>query len=136
MRRVLCACLVFAACDAAPAPRAPVDADLGSLAAPAGMRRWIEIHDRAAVPPGGVYHLEVLERRVGDPPWKLRHLAPHLAVTAAALRASILKPLRKGAVYPESFDTAYARWRELESRGAAPVCDTSIERCLEQPRRP
>jgi len=133
MRKLLSACLILAACSAAADPP-PIDSDLWSLSAPAGMQRWIEIHDRAAVPPGGVYHLEVLERRVGDPPWKLRHLAPHLAVTTAALRASILKPLRKGSVYPESFDAAYARWRELEARGAAPVCDTRIDRCLEQPQ--
>jgi len=132
MRSILAVCLTLAACGAAADPPAAIDSDLWSLAAPAGMRRWIEIHHRAAVPPGGVYHLEVLERRVGEPPWKVRHLAPHLAVTTAALRASILKPLRKGSVYPESFDAAYARWRELEARGAAPVCDTRIDRCLEQ----
>lgn len=131
MRKLLAGCLVLAACGAAAAPPAAIDADLWSIAAPAGMRRWIEIHDRAAVPPGGVYHVEVLERRAGDPPWKLRHLAPHLAVTEAALRASVLKPLREGAVYPESFDAAYARWRQLEARGAAPVCGTRIGLCLE-----
>jgi hypothetical protein len=132
MRRVPVACLILAACGAAADSPPAIDSDLWSLAAPAGMHRWIEIHDRAAVPPGGIYHIEVLERRVGDPPWKLRHLAPHLAVTTAALRASVLKPLRKGSVYPESFDAAYARWRELEARGAAPVCDSRIDLCLEQ----
>lgn len=132
MYKALAAGLIVAACSAAADPPAAIDSDLWSLAAPAGMRRWIEIHDRAAVPPGGVYHVEVLQRRIGDPPWKLRHLAPHLAVTTAALRASILEPLRRGSVYPESFDAAYARWRELEARGAAPVCDTRIDRCLEQ----
>ncbi len=129
---MLAACLILAACGAAADQPAAIDSDLWSLAAPAGMRRWIEIHDRAAVAPGGVYHVEVLERRLGDPRWKVRHLAPHLAVTAPALRASILKPLRHGSVYPESFDAAYARWRELEARGTAPVCDTRIDLCLRQ----
>lgn len=101
-------------------------AGLWSLRAPPGRLRWVEIHAQA----GGVYHLEVLERGAADPPWQLRHLAPHLAVTGTALRASIVAPLRRGSVYPESFDSAYAQWRTLEAQGRAPVCRTSIERCL------
>ncbi|HTZ00437.1 MAG TPA: DUF5086 family protein, partial [Rhodocyclaceae bacterium] len=63
-----------------------------------------------------------------SPPWQFRHLAKHMAVTEAALRAGIVKPLKKGAVYPESFDAAYVEWKAL---GDGPVCRTSVMECLQ-----
>jgi hypothetical protein len=68
--------------------------------------RWVEIHDLDEARRSGVFHVEVLARRSADPAWKVDHVVPHLAVTAAALRRSVRGPLARGGVYPEAFDTA------------------------------
>jgi hypothetical protein len=98
-----------------------------ALPAAHGNQRWLVIHNLDAAAAEGLYHVEVMERAAGAPPWQFRHLAKHMAVTGAALRASVIKPLKKGAVYPESFDAAYAEWK---SQRGAPICRTTITECL------
>jgi len=96
--------------------------------------RWIIIHNLVEAKTTGIYHIEVIGRGVRDPAWKIQHLAKHLAITQAALAASVLKPLGKGAVYPESFDSAYRAWQsqnQNQGRGGE-VCRQSVLDCLAQ----
>ena len=65
------------------------------------------IHNLAAGKKTGVYHVEILERRRSRPSWELKRLAAHMAVSEAALRASVRRPLRSGRVYPEQFDEVF-----------------------------
>ncbi|HTZ00599.1 MAG TPA: DUF5086 family protein, partial [Rhodocyclaceae bacterium] len=67
-----------------------------ALPAAQGHQRWLVIHNLDTAAAEGIYHVEVMERGASAPPWQFRHLAKHLAVTEAALRAGIVKPLRKG----------------------------------------
>ena len=93
--------------------------------------RWVEIHNLEEAKATGIFHIEVLGRRHGDPAWKVQHLVPHLAITAAALQRSVVKPLRQGSVYPETFDSAYSTWRtHRDAGGDAPVCDSSVTACM------
>ena len=124
------AALLLAALPAAAYWTAALDQPLWSLPAPPGQLRWLIIHNLATAPAEGIFHVEVLERRRSDPPWKFTRPAAHLAVTGTALRASILKPLRRGLVYPETYDAAFAQWQRERAAGHAAVCDTSIDACL------
>ena len=92
--------------------------------------RWLVIHNLASAETDGIYHVEVIERPAGAEAWNIKHVANHLAVTPTALRASIIKPLKKGAVYPESFEYAYAEWKKQKAQGNAAVCNTSVLECL------
>jgi uncharacterized protein DUF5086 len=104
---------------------------LWSLAPQGDTLRWIEIHNLDEAGRSGVFHVEVLARRRGDPAWKVKHVAPHVAITTAALERSVVAPLTRGAVYPETFDAAYRKWQEARSAGGrAPVCDSTIDECL------
>lgn len=107
-----------------------IDGDVWSLPSSATSSRWLVIHDRDAARAEGVYHVEVLERATGAPLWQVNHLAPHMAVTERALRASIVEPLRRGAVYPEAFDEAFAKWKEENAQRSAPVCTSTVIECL------
>jgi hypothetical protein len=104
--------------------------DIWQLPSSATGTRWLVIHNLAAAETDGMYHVEVLERTFGAAAWNIKHIAKHLAVTPTALRASITKPLSNGAVYPESFENAYAEWMQQRAQGNAPVCNTSILECL------
>lgn len=90
--------------------------------------RWIIIHPE--IPSSGIYHIEVIARAKGDPVWKIKHLANHLAITEAALSRSILAPLKKGAVYPESFNNGYSQWKSLNSGAGGEICQTDVVQCL------
>src|SRR5690349_10762692 len=68
--------------------------------------RWLIIHNLDSAESEGVYHVEVIERAFGSEAWNISHIANHLAITPQAMRASIVRPLKKGRVYPESFDYA------------------------------
>jgi hypothetical protein len=92
--------------------------------------RWLVIHNLASAEADGVYHVEILERSFGAEAWNIKHIADHMAVSSAALRASIVKPLTKGAVYPDSFNYAYAEWKKQEAQGKALVCTSSVLECL------
>jgi hypothetical protein len=91
-------------------------------------QRWLVIHDVADTPSTGVYHIEVLGKAGSLPPWQVTHLATHMAVTREALLRSVGKPLKRGAVYPETFDNALAQW--LASGNAGEVCTTLVTKCL------
>lgn len=92
--------------------------------------RWIVIHNLADGARTGIYHIEVLSRRKGDPVWKLKHLANHLAISEPALKRSIVHPLKSGAVYPESFDYALKAWQAENNGAGGQVCETEVVRCL------
>src|SRR5262245_23616993 len=85
---------------------------LWSIAPDGPVTRWVEIHNLNEAAATGIFHVEVLGVRQGDPNWKVQHLVPHLAITAAALQRSVVKPLKKGSVYPETFDNAYSQWQK------------------------
>lgn len=92
--------------------------------------RWIVIHNLAEAKTTDVYHIEVIARKNNAPTWQIEHLANHLAITAAALSKSVIAPLSKGAVYPETFDNAYRTWQnQSEGKGGA-ICTTSVTECL------
>lgn len=107
----------------------PLDGSLWALPPQGKLTRWVEIHDPATAATG-VYHVEVLGRAAGAKPWQVQPLAPHMAVTEAALRASVTRPLKRGSVYPETFEYAYEAWKKQAAMGDAPVCRTSIMDCL------
>jgi hypothetical protein len=98
-----------------------------TLEAPNGHTRWLILRTQVKDAHGDLYHVEVLQRKDGDPEWKFERLAAHMAVTEKALRWSIGSTLNKGDVYPESFDDAYAMWKEERN---PPICTTNIEDCL------
>jgi hypothetical protein len=108
----------------------PGENDVWQLGRTDSTVQWLVIHDLADGRQSGVYHVEVLERRLGDPTWQFTRLAAHMAVTAAALRRSVQKPLRSGRVYPEHFDQAFAKWKEQREAGTARVCETTVLECL------
>lgn len=109
-----------------------ISSPLWSIRSDEGKIRWIEIHNLPTAAADGVYHLEVMERMRADPPSQFKPLAPHMAVTEAALRASLVEPLGKGAVYPETYDDGYRRWRTAQAENHAFVCKVSINDCLAQ----
>lgn len=96
----------------------------------AKQNRWVIIHNLNEANNTGIYHIEVIGRNKKDPVWKIEHLAKHIAMTKPALLASIIKPLSKGEVYPESFDNAFSNWqKENDGKGGA-VCNTSVLDCM------
>lgn len=100
-----------------------------TLEAPNGYTRWLILRTQVKDKNGDLYHVEILERKDGDPEWKFERLAAHMALTENALRWSIGMPLSKGDVYPESFDDAYAIWKESRN---PPICSTNVEDCLKK----
>lgn len=109
----------------------PLNSALWSIQSPPGTVRWIEIHNLDSAARDGLFHLEVLERGASDPVWKIRHVCSHLAVTESALRASVLKPLSRGSVYPETYQSALARWKRDQSEGRAAICKSTIAMCMQ-----
>jgi hypothetical protein len=107
-----------------------IASDIWQLPSTARSSRWLVIHYRAAAHLDGIYHIEVLERAIGAPEWQVKHLAPHMAISAAALRASIVKPLKRGGVYPETFNFAYAAWKAQQAQGKSLVCESDVLTCL------
>jgi len=103
---------------------------LWSLPPDAKMTRWLEIHHLDTAHADGLYHVQVMGRNRGDPVWKYEHLADHLAITEAALRASIVSQLKSGSMYPESYDGGYQLWLKAQARGTAFVCTTNVLDCL------
>lgn len=105
-------------------------AGMWEIAAPRGESRWIVIHGLDDAGRTGVYHVEVLSRRAGAPAWDVQRVRRHMAVTKAALERSVVRPLTRGAVYPEPFDSAYAAWRAENAGEGGAVCATSVAECL------
>jgi hypothetical protein len=109
----------------------PGENELWELSRDDSAVRWLVIHNLAEGKKSGVFHVEVLERKLEDPAWRFTRLVAHMAVTQQALRASVSKPLRSGHVYPEHFHHAFAEWQKEEAAGTATICETAVQDCLE-----
>lgn len=131
MRLLLTAAAALLSFSAAASWQGPVTSEIWALPSPPGVVRWIVIHNLASAQADGMFHIEVLERKAGDPAWKFKHLAKHMAVTEAALRASIVRPRKRGMVYPETYDYSLAQWQRDQDAGRAAVCGSTIAECLE-----
>jgi hypothetical protein len=101
-----------------------------SIAGTAQQNRWVIIHNLSQAKQTGIYHIEVIGRGKKDPVWQIQHIANHIALTEAALSQSVIAPLKKGAVYPESFDSAYQKWQTENNGAGGAVCQTEVLRCL------
>ena len=113
------------------ASQAKITSELWELEASRTGTRWLVIHNLAQAEKDGLYHVEVLERKHGDPAWKFERLAAHLAVTKKALLKSVRRPLPTGHVYPEHFNEALQAWQKLKEEGRAPICSLDILSCLD-----
>jgi len=96
------------------------------------LERWVIVHDIENSVNSGIYHIEVIGRAHNAPAWQVERLVRHMAITEKALKASVKKPLIKGAVYPESFDSAYAEWRQENKGKGGMVCDTTVLDCIQE----
>ena len=92
--------------------------------------RWIVIHNLAEAKDTGIFHIEVIGHVKGRPSWDIKRICNHMAISLDALKRSVMKPLNKGAVYPEAFDDAYANWKKDAEAGQKAVCDRSVLECL------
>ena len=93
-------------------------------------QRWIVIHNLADGKKTGIYHIEVIQKATGAPSWQIERLVKHMAITEAALKRSVVKPLNSGAVYPEAFDDARAEWQAQNGGKGGEVCSTSVIDCM------
>ena len=101
-----------------------------SITPTAQQNRWLIIHNLSEAQTTGIYHIEVIGRNKKAPVWQIEHLAKHIAINKPALLKSIIKPLKKGDVYPESFDNAFSAWqKENDGKGGA-VCTSSVIECI------
>jgi hypothetical protein len=98
----------------------------------AKLNRWIVIHGLAESEISGVFHIEVIGREKGKPAWDIKHLCNHMAITLAALKKSVTKALKSGAVYPESFISGFAAWQQQPELQRA-ICARSVLECLRAP---
>lgn len=117
-------------CHAVYADDKPITETIWSIENTAKQNRWIIIHNLNDANNTGIYHIEVIAKNKKDPAWKIIHLANHIAITKEALLASVIKPLSKGEVYPESFDGAYSKWQQENNGKGGTVCNTSILDCM------
>ncbi|CAK0758379.1 DUF5086 domain-containing protein [Gammaproteobacteria bacterium] len=101
-----------------------------SIAGTAHQLRWVIIHNLTAAKDTGIYHLEVIAKDRSAPAWKIERLVKHMAITKTALTASVVKPLTKGAVYPESFDYAFITWKEQNAGAGGTICETTVTDCI------
>jgi hypothetical protein len=102
---------------------------LWQIAPRGALARWIEIHNLDEAKRSGVFRIEVLAQRKGKTRQPIQHLKAHMAITLNALKRSVVRPLRSGSVYPESFTAAYARWQALPE-AQRQVCDRGVTECL------
>lgn len=91
---------------------------------------WVVIHNPDGARKSGIVHIEVIARKKGAPEWSVEHVCNHMAITEEALSKSVIRPLKTGKVYPESFDSAYSEWQEQAGKGNKVVCTTSLAECL------
>ena len=92
--------------------------------------RWLEVRSIDGSDANVLYHVSVLSRKKGSQVWDIKHIVPHMAITAAALRRSVVQ-LASGErdSYPESYDNGYRQWLQARSEGSAPICATSVIEC-------
>jgi hypothetical protein len=107
-----------------------ISSTLWALPPGEGKVRWLEIHNLKTASVDGLFHVQVLERKRTDPVWDSRSVADHMALTEAALRASIVAPLKAGSVYPERFEGGFAKWQTAQAAGHASVCNSTVLSCL------
>ena len=105
-------------------------AGIWQIAEKGTLSRWIVIHNLDEARGSGIFHIEVIGREKGRQSWEIKRIRPHMAVTLEALKRSVIKPLQTGAVYPESFDDAYATGKKDFDAGKKDVCDTSVLECI------
>lgn len=94
-------------------------------------KMWIVIHNLNEAEQTGIYHIEVLARGFHDPVWKVEHVVKHMAITQSSLASSVIKPLNKGAVYPETFDNAYNDWQKENSGKGGFICTSRLSECMQ-----
>jgi hypothetical protein len=92
--------------------------------------RWLIIRNLTEAQTTGIYHIEVIARHKKSPAWQIQHLAAHIAITKPALLASIIKPLNKGDVYPETFDNAFSKWQKENGGKGGAVCNINVLDCM------
>lgn len=100
-----------------------------SLAEVGEMERWIVIHNLAEALETGIFHIDVIGRNAGEPEWSIFRLSNHIAITSVALSESVIEPLNKGAVYPESFQEAYSEWLKASPEDQF-ICRTTVSQCI------
>ena len=105
-----------------------------SITGTAEKNMWIVIHNLKEAKETGIYHIEVLARGFNDPAWKVEHVVNHMAITQSALAAGVIKPLDKGAVYPETFNNAYNDWKKQNSGKGGFVCTSHLSECMQTVR--
>ncbi|MGB7451690.1 MAG: DUF5086 family protein [Lysobacterales bacterium] len=93
--------------------------------------RWVVIHNLEESIKAGVYHLEVIARKKGDPVWSVERLVNHMAITEEALSESVTSPLKRGAVYPEAFEIAYKAWVARNVDQGGEICQSSVLQCMQ-----
>lgn len=103
-----------------------------SIAGTTEKNMWIVIHNIKKAQETGIYHIEVLARGFNDPVWKVEHVVNHMAITQSALAMSVVEPLNKGEVYPETFDNAYKHWQNTNSGKGGFICTTHLAECMQQ----
>jgi hypothetical protein len=100
------------------------------IADSAGQKRWLIIHNLEDAKNTGLFHIEIIGRNKGQPVWSIVRLCDHMAISQEALRRSVIRPLKSGGVYPESFDAAYAKWKNKSDQGRSDICTTTVADCL------
>ena len=80
---------------------------------------WLEVHVIDGTE--ATYHISILSKIKGDPPWKITHVVAHMATTEAALRNAPIRPAPKTVLtaYPETYDAGYREWTKLKRQGIA-----------------
>ena len=92
--------------------------------------RWLEVRSIDGSDANVLYHVSVLSRKKGSQVWDIKHIVPHMAITAAALRRSVVQlASAERDSYPESYDNGYRQWLQARSEGNAPICATSVIEC-------
>lgn len=95
------------------------------------MDRWIVIHNLNEASESGMYHIEVIGRKNGEPEWSIVRIQSHMAITEGALKKSVIAPLKKGAVYPEVYNDAFREWTLQNKKGTADICLKTVTECLQ-----
>ena len=93
-------------------------------------KQWLIIHNLEEARHSGLFHIEIIGRKKGQPTWSIIRIRNHMAISLEALKRSVIRPLKSGGVYPESFDSAYARWKEAADQGRADICISTVADCL------
>ncbi len=130
MKRITIIVLLSLPATVAATDIASHEAGIWSIAPTDTMKRWIVIHNLQEAKVSGVFHLEVIGRNNGDAVWQIKHLVPHMAITEEALKKSVVAPLNRGGVYPETYENAYSMWLKENNGTGGSICNTSVVECM------